>query len=95
MCNVHFHRKKKKSKCKIDFSWNPSKCICENSKYLKSIADTSVTQCDKIIIVMDVSSTMQGNAIATNSTNTIATNVMSTVSVNYHKLQSVFYIQFY
>ena len=57
MCNVHFHRKKKKSKCKIDFSWNPSKCICENSKYLKSIADTSVTQCDKIVNVMDIVST--------------------------------------
>ena len=32
-------------------------CICENSKYLKSIADTSVTQCDKIVIVMDIVST--------------------------------------
>ena len=32
-------------------------CICENSKYLKSIADTSVTQCDKIVNVMDIVST--------------------------------------
>ena len=39
-------------KCKKDYSWNPSTCICENSKYLKSIADTSVTKCDKIIIAM-------------------------------------------
>ena len=30
-------------KCKKDFSWNPSTCICDNSKYLKSIADSSVT----------------------------------------------------
>ena len=42
------------------YNWNPSKCICENSKYLKSVADTSVITCDKIIFVM---------------TNTIARNV--------------------
>ena len=24
-------------KCKKDYSWNPSTCICDNSKYLKSI----------------------------------------------------------
>ena len=23
-------------KCEKDYSWNPSTCICENSKYLKS-----------------------------------------------------------
>ena len=28
-------------------------CICENSRYLKSIADTSVAACDEIIIVMN------------------------------------------
>ena len=39
-------------KCKKDYSWNPSTCICENSKYLKSIADASVIKCDKIVIVM-------------------------------------------
>ena len=31
-------------KCRKDYSWNPSTCICENSKYLKSIAGTSVIQ---------------------------------------------------
>ena len=30
-------------KWKKDYSSNPSKYICENSDYLKSIADTSVT----------------------------------------------------
>ena len=40
-------------KCKENYNWNPSKCICENSKYLKSIANTKVTECDEIIIVMD------------------------------------------
>ena len=43
--------------CKRDCSWNPSKCICENSKYLKSITDTSVIECDEIITVMDIAST--------------------------------------
>ena len=28
-------------------------CICENSKYLKSVADTSVTNRDKIVVVMN------------------------------------------
>ena len=32
-------------KCKKDHGWNPNACICENSKYLKRIADTSVTEC--------------------------------------------------
>ena len=30
------------STCKKDYNWNPSTCICENSKYLKSITDDSV-----------------------------------------------------
>ena len=39
-------------------------------KYLKSIADTSVIACDKIIYVMDIASTNVANTIATNeSTN--------------------------
>ena len=49
-------------------------CICDNSKYFKSIADTSVTECDKIVIVMD--------NISTKKTDTIATNVTSTASIN-------------
>ena len=28
--------------------WNPSTCICKNSKYLKSIAAISVIMCDEI-----------------------------------------------
>ena len=41
-------------KCKKDYIWNPSTCICENSKYSSSIADTSVTNCDEIVTVMDI-----------------------------------------
>ena len=44
-------------KCKKSYSWNPSTCICENSKYLKSVVDTSVTECDEIVIVMDTIAT--------------------------------------
>ena len=32
-----------------NYSWNPSKCICENGKYLKSIADDSKVVCDGFI----------------------------------------------
>ena len=38
---------------KKDYSWNPSTCICESSKYLKSIVDDSVTVCDEIINVTE------------------------------------------
>ena len=61
---------------KKDYSWNPSTCICESSKYLKSIADTSVNECDEIISVMDI--------VSTKITNTIATNVASTASIYCH-----------
>ena len=38
--------------CKENYCWNPSTCIYENSKYLQNIADTTVTQCDEVIIVI-------------------------------------------
>ena len=70
-------------KCKKDYSWNPSTHICENGKYLESIADTSVTECDEIIVVKDNVSTKKTNTIATKK-HTIATNVASTASINCH-----------
>ena len=45
------------------YNWNPSTCICENSKYLKSVADTSVITCDKIISVMGILSTKMTNTM--------------------------------
>ena len=51
---------------KKDYSWNPSTCICENSKNLKSIVDASVIVCDEILSVMDIVSTKMTNTIATN-----------------------------
>ena len=41
-------------KCKKDYSCSPNTCISENSKYLKTFADTSVIECDEIITVMDI-----------------------------------------
>ena len=72
-------------KCKKDYSWNSSTCICKNSKYLKSIADTSVIECNEIITIMDI--------ISTKMTNIIATNVTSTASINcYSEKVRDFYI---
>ena len=59
-----------------DYNWNPSTCICENSKYLKRVVDTSVTECDEVITVMD--------NVSTKKTNTLATNVTSTASTSGH-----------
>ena len=43
---------------------------------LKSVADTSVTECDEIVNVM--------NNSLTKKTNAIATNIMSTAWINFH-----------
>ena len=59
-----------------DYNWNPSTRVCENSKYLKSIVDTSVIKYDETISVLDT--------VSTKMTNTIATNVTSTASINCH-----------
>ena len=49
---------------------------------MKSIADTSVSECDEITIAMDTIATRKTNAIATKKTETMATNVASTASIN-------------
>ena len=54
---------KKYCECKENYSCDSSACICENCKYLKSIANTTVTECDKIMLVMDNLSTKKTNAI--------------------------------
>ena len=69
---------------KKDYSWNSSTSICENSEYLKNTADTPVTECDEIIIVMDIVSTKEANTIARKKVNTVAANVTSTASINCH-----------
>ena len=42
---------------KVD-NWNPGRCICGNSRYLKSIIDNSVIVHDEIINVKDSASAM-------------------------------------
>ena len=52
---------------------------------LKSIADTSMTECNGILIFMDNASTKKINTTATKKTNTIIViNVTSTASINCH-----------
>ena len=49
-------------------------CICENIKFLESIADASVTDCHKMKIVTDIIATKKTNTMAATMTNSIATN---------------------
>ena len=63
------------------YSCNPRTCICENSKYLKSVAGTSVTVCDEIVIFMNIISIKRTNTIAIKMTNTTAT-YTSSPSIN-------------
>ena len=53
--------------------------MCENSKYFKSVADTSVTKSDKIVIFM--------NNLSTKKTNTISTCVTTTTLINCHSIK--------
>ena len=55
-------------KCRKDYSWNPSTCTFEKSNYLESIGDTSVMDCDEIILVMDILSAKIENTVAINKT---------------------------
>ena len=50
---------KKYQKCKKHHSWDPSTCICENSNYLKSIANTSMIECDETISAINIVSIKQ------------------------------------
>ena len=69
-------------KCKKDDSWNLSSCICKNSKYLKSIAHTSVTRCNEIRTVMDTIAAKKKNIIAARKANVISTTSINCYSKN-------------
>ena len=56
------------------YNWNPSTCIYENGKYLKSISDTLVIVCNETMNSID--------SVSRNVTNTVTANVTSTVSIN-------------
>ena len=74
---------------KKDYSWNPNTCICENSKYLKSISDTSVIECDEAITVLDIVSTKMTNTVSRNITSTASVNCHSKKVKNYYILHTV------
>ena len=76
-------------KCEKDYSQNDSTCICENSEYLESVADTSVTECDEIEIVIENLSTKKTNTIATNVTNTASIHCHSKKVRDYYILHTV------
>ena len=56
-------------KCKEYYSWIPSTCICENGKYLKSLAINSKFVVDETIDVTD----------------SVSANFLCTVSANFHR----------
>ena len=60
--------------CKKDYSWNPSTCTCDVSRYIKSFVDDSVFVSNNIINV--------AGTVSTNVTNTVPTNVTRTVSIS-------------
>ena len=66
-CECKSHCKSKK-----DYSWNPGTRTYENSKYLKSMVDTSVITFDEIISLMDVVSTKKANALVINISNKLS-----------------------
>ena len=67
---------------KKGYSWNLRLCIYENGKYLKNIADSSVTVFDKIINSTDSVLANVTSTIPAIMTNTISVRVASTVSIN-------------
>ena len=73
-----------------DYRWNLSTSICNNSKYLKSIVDISVTTCGEIITVTNIVSTKMANAIAANDTSTTSINCNIKKVRDYYILRTVF-----
>ena len=71
-----------------DYRWNLSTSICNNSKYLKSIIDISVTTCGEIITVINIVSTKMTNAIAANDTST------TSINCNIKKLRRLLYFAY-
>ena len=61
----------------------------KNSKYLKSVVDTSVTECDEIVIGIDNLSTKRTNAVATNLTCTVSVSYYSKKASDCYILHTV------
>ena len=56
------------------YNWKSSTCICDDSKYFKSIVDGSVIVCGEIMSVT--------NNVSRFVTNTVLPNVVNTASIN-------------
>ena len=64
--------------CEKDYSWNPSICACDNSKYLESIIDDSVVIRDEII---EVAKTIPSKVTKNIPTKTVITKTISTKTI--------------
>ena len=60
---------KKYHTCKKDYSWSPSTCIFQDSRYLKHNVDNSAIMCDEILYFM--------NIVSTNMINTMPKSIIS------------------
>ena len=67
-----------------NYSWNPSTCICGNSKHLKRISDNLWNACDEIVYVMHI--------VSTNMTKTISTNASTSSDVKNVRYKTNCYI---
>ena len=65
--------------CKKDYSCNPSTCICENGKYLKSKVDDSKIVFDEIMFITDIMSIKMTNTKPTNVTSFMNCYILHTV----------------
>ena len=62
------------------YNWYSSGCICQNSRYLRSVVDDSVIVCDEIINAT--------NSASVNMENTLSKYVISTMSLNSYNKRS-------
>ena len=75
--------------CKNYYSWSPSTCVCENGKYIKSIADTLVIAYDEVIYVMDTVLTDVANTIWANDTSINSDDKKVRYKLDYYILHTV------
>ena len=78
ICQCECKKVQKKQNC-----CNPSKCICENGKYFKSIVDESIIMCNEIISVRNSTANVT-NALPVNSDDKKVR-----CKMDYHILQTV------
>ena len=75
--------------CQKYYTWNPSKCTCENSKYLGRIIKDLLITCDEI-----VNSELSDKATKPDMAKIITTNFNEKMCFVKQKV-SIFYLRFY